>query len=468
MQDEALDAGPVEEIGAVLDDAAEPVGGLDEVEAEVELGDGAVQRQLLGSAGDRTGAGGGERRGAELEDDLEQGVAGGVPLGLQPLDEHLERDVLVVVGPERHRSHPAEQLAEGGPAAGVDPQHQRVHEEADQALDLRPRPVRHRATHDDVVLAAVPVQHGDEAGEQRHEQRRALPLGQASQRRDHDGRDVERHVVAVVAELRGPGPVGGELQDGEIGELLAPVVDLAVQLGPGERLALPVGEVAVLERQRRQRAGPAGGERGVDDGELGREDRRRPAVAHDVVDGEQQRPVGRTDPDELGPQQRTGLQVEGGAGERGGPPLDLGPAGRFGQPAHVDDVEGDVQRRSDRAGRDDRRSRGTSCGAPRGGPRSRRGCARAWRGRSAPGVGPRSSRCRRGCRARAGGGTTAVAGRRRAPRSPSTAGRRWRRTGDGARGAWRRTGDGARGAWRRTGDGARGHGAVVECVSHRR
>ena len=48
------------------------------------------------------------------EDDLEQRVAAQVALGLELLDQLLERQVLVGEGAERRLAHPRQQLAERG------------------------------------------------------------------------------------------------------------------------------------------------------------------------------------------------------------------------------------------------------------------------------------------------------------------------------------------------------------------
>ena len=67
------------------------------------------------------------------------GDAAEVALGLQLLDQLLERQVLVGVGAERASRAPgASSSPEGRVARQVGAQHQRVDEEADQPLDLRP------------------------------------------------------------------------------------------------------------------------------------------------------------------------------------------------------------------------------------------------------------------------------------------------------------------------------------------
>ena len=55
----------------------------------------------------------------------------------QLLHQPLEGDVLVLEGAQRRLAHPPQHLAEGRVAGQVRPQHQRVHEEADQPLHSR-------------------------------------------------------------------------------------------------------------------------------------------------------------------------------------------------------------------------------------------------------------------------------------------------------------------------------------------
>src|SRR6266498_3179893 len=78
-------------------------------------------------------------------------------------------------GPERHFSLPLDQLSETRIPSEVGPHHQRVDEEADQPLNLSPRPVRDRRPDADVLLPAVPHQERLEGRHQRHEHRRPFP-----------------------------------------------------------------------------------------------------------------------------------------------------------------------------------------------------------------------------------------------------------------------------------------------------
>src|SRR6185295_9832549 len=75
-------------------------------------------------------------------------------------------------------------------------------------------------------------------------------------------------------------------------EPLPPPGELAVELGAGEELALPEGEVRVLPGELREGRGAAGGEGTVEGRELPDQDPGRPGVGDDVVEGEERRVLG--------------------------------------------------------------------------------------------------------------------------------------------------------------------------------
>ena len=67
------------------------------------------------------------------------------------LDDPLERHVLVRVRGKAHVPGPGHEIAEARVAGGVDPQHERVDEEADQVLQRIVGATRHRGTQHDVL-----------------------------------------------------------------------------------------------------------------------------------------------------------------------------------------------------------------------------------------------------------------------------------------------------------------------------
>ena len=90
------------------------------------------------------------------EDDLEQRRLAGSPDGLQLLHELLEREVLVRVALEGDLSDAPEKLTEARIAGKIAPEHERVDEEADQALGLHLGPPGDRRADGDVFLPGVP------------------------------------------------------------------------------------------------------------------------------------------------------------------------------------------------------------------------------------------------------------------------------------------------------------------------
>ncbi len=117
----------------------------------------------------------------EQQHHLEERVETERALGLQGLNQPLERQLLVSVGAQRGLPHLRQELGESQLARGPGAQHQHVDEQADQRLGLDPVAPRDRRADAHVSLAGVAVEQALEAGEQGHEQRRALGAGEAPQ-----------------------------------------------------------------------------------------------------------------------------------------------------------------------------------------------------------------------------------------------------------------------------------------------
>ena len=65
---------------------------------------------------------------------------------VEPLHQHLEGHVLVLVGGQAARSHLVEQLGDGGIPGQIDPQHQRVDEKTHQLSQAPGRGARRSGT----------------------------------------------------------------------------------------------------------------------------------------------------------------------------------------------------------------------------------------------------------------------------------------------------------------------------------
>ena len=185
--DPAVDRGALEQVAGVVQGAGDRAAALLERQREVEASGVETARDVLaGRPQHRTVLDGDVplRRVLQREQGLEQRAVAQAPLRPQRFDHLGERQVLVGVGGERRVPHPPEDL--GDARVVVEPRAERegVDEQADQRLELGARPVGHRHADDHVVLAAEPRQQDRPAGEERHEQRRAVgapePLSSAA------------------------------------------------------------------------------------------------------------------------------------------------------------------------------------------------------------------------------------------------------------------------------------------------
>ncbi len=251
------------------------------------------------------------RRVLQDEHHLEQRAAVQVPLGLELLHQLLERHVLVGVGPQRHLARLRHELPEGGVATEPRPQHERVDEEADEALRLRPGAIGDGRAHAHVVLPRVARQHRLEGREQHHEGRRAFAVRQRLRGLPQLARPQEAAALAGERLHRGAWLVRGQLQHGRGAlELVLPVRELGVEHLILQPLALPHRVVRVLERQLGQRRRQAPRARFVQRSRLAHEDVHRPAVGHDVVHHQHQHVLLLRQLEQRRPQQRPVLQAE--------------------------------------------------------------------------------------------------------------------------------------------------------------
>ncbi len=238
-----------EEVGAVLDAATQAPCCLLEGEGDVEpcCSRLAAQRaeretldlQLL------------VRLVLEHQLDLEERREAETALGVDGLDQLLERQILVRIGAQRVRLHALQQLTEGWVAAQSRPQGELVDEEADEAFGLRAVAVGDVGADDEVLLSRVAGQDDLESGDQRHEERGALLAAHCVERVDQLTREHPFDPCALEALHQRTRKVRGELQlQRRSGQIRAPPVELGVERLALEPLALPDGEVGVLDGQR--------------------------------------------------------------------------------------------------------------------------------------------------------------------------------------------------------------------------
>ncbi|CAM5486436.1 hypothetical protein SGRIM128S_07472 [Streptomyces griseomycini] len=273
----------------------------------------------------------------ERQRDLEERVPGEGTLGGQLLHQPLERHVLVGVRGQVGLPDAGDQLGEGRVAGGVGAQHERVDEQSDHVGDGVVGAARDGRAHRDVGARAEPGEEGGQARLEHHEQAGAGLVGQSPQPGVQTGRDLQRHLVAVVGGGGGAGPVGGQVQLlRRAVERVAPVPQLAGQRAVGvavvaEDPALPEGVVGVLHGQRLPVGPPSVAAGRVGGGQVAADEGHRPAVAGDVVHEQDEHMLPRGAPrgvrlgEQVGPHRGFGADVEGPA-DRFGDPLVQFPA----------------------------------------------------------------------------------------------------------------------------------------------
>jgi hypothetical protein len=228
-------------------------------------------------------------------------------------------------------------------------QRQCIHEEPDQRLGLRPRPARHGEADQQVLGTGRAEEQRLEGGHQHHE-RRGSDTGerQAFGSRGEPLRQEHRDDRATGAADRRAWPVGGQRQElRRGGKLLAPPGELLGEHFTRQVLALPGGEVGVLDRQLGERRGPAGQERVVESAKLAHQHAHGPAVGGDVVRVEDRRVLLGSEPQQQEPQERPRREVERAPGLLGREARQLRLARGFGQAGEVDHRHRDRIRRSD-------------------------------------------------------------------------------------------------------------------------
>ncbi len=218
-----------EEVGRVQQPHVQAAGDLPHVEFEVE-----TDRVEFGIDGRRRQSRQRERRERRLarrvvqaERHLRDRVALQIALGLQRFDQALERQVLVVVGVERHGAHAPDELREGRIAREVDLHCERVHEATDGCAPLGVAAPGDGRGDDHALGARVATQQDAARREQQHEGSPRI-LALAAQPRGNWRRERELHPRAAMGRYGGPRPVGRQGQHAwRVGERMQPVIPVA-------------------------------------------------------------------------------------------------------------------------------------------------------------------------------------------------------------------------------------------------
>ncbi len=187
-------------------------------------------------------------------------------------------------------AHLGEQIGETQPRPRARPQHQGVHEHADQRIEYLLSTPRDRGRHTHIIGRAQPAQQHRQAGMQHHERRHIPVLGDPNDPIAQRRGDLELDPSAPMGGDPRPRPVQRQFQHiGRTGQLILPVLQLAADdglrvLGRPKDLVLPDREVGHLYVQRRQTRRLAGGPRRVRGHHVGDQRLHRLTIGRNMVD----------------------------------------------------------------------------------------------------------------------------------------------------------------------------------------
>src|SRR5262245_37082384 len=153
------------------------------------------------------------------------------------------------IGSQAYSSHSLQQLAEAISGFHLYSQDQLIDEEPDQALDLRPIPVRDVGPEHYLFLPAVAAQQDIEAAQQSHKQGHALAPTEISQLLPQLSLDHKTPARSPVAPRCRSRMVSRQLQRLQPLQLLSPVADLMIERLALQPLSLPYREIRILDRQ---------------------------------------------------------------------------------------------------------------------------------------------------------------------------------------------------------------------------
>ena len=167
LRDHPNDPIAVEQVGVVLQPSLQAIVRARHEQREVELREPVAEVDRLDHEIRKGGPVAGEA--LQREHHLKERAPAQVPLRLKDFDQLLERQILMGLRPKGDFPHTPQELAEARVARYIGAQNQRIDEEPDQTLELRPGAIRHRGTHGDVGLLRGAVQQQLERGQKGHE-----------------------------------------------------------------------------------------------------------------------------------------------------------------------------------------------------------------------------------------------------------------------------------------------------------
>ncbi|SHW57956.1 Uncharacterised protein [Mycobacteroides abscessus subsp. abscessus] len=345
--DQCLDGRGIEDVGAIFDGARDAGGcavlgpALAERERQIHsrgLGidrDGRHRQVAERQSGSAMPLLSGEV--LPRQQHLHQRVVRQATGGVEPLDQYLERHVLVLVGREAALLHLGQQVGERGVTGQVDTQDQRVDEEAHQVVERRVGAARDREAHGHIGTRAERGQQHGQGGLHHHESGGVVFPCHLRDLLLQFGRPVDGDGRAVLIRHQRVGAIGRQLQPfGQPRQGVLPIVELCrdravavVQIA--ELRALPQRVVDVLHRQLGPLRFQAGAPACVGDAQVTRQRRDGPAVGRDVMHRGHQDVLVVGNPEQAGSQRNVGGDVEGvpRRAVHGGVQPVRGPAGRI-------------------------------------------------------------------------------------------------------------------------------------------
>ena len=211
---------------------------------------------------------------------------------VEHVDEPLERHVGIGERVQVGFACAGEEFGERLGGVDVGTQHQGVDEHADQVVQRLLTTAGDRGAHSDVGGARQTREQHRQGGVHHHEQGDAVGAGHGGELFVGVGVDLESDARAAEALLLWARAVAGQVElVGQAVESALPVVELTrghrgrVGLG-AEQIVLPLGVVAVLDRQRQPGRGLARGTGQVGGGDVAGQRAERETVGRDVVDDE--------------------------------------------------------------------------------------------------------------------------------------------------------------------------------------
>src|SRR3954464_15229190 len=131
--------------------------------------------------------------------------------GVEPLDQHLERHILMFVGSEAALTYLLEQLGKSGITGQLNTQHQSVDERTHQLIERGIASSGDRESHRHIGTGADGGQQYGQGGLDDHETGRVVLASNLSNTLLKVRRPVDRQPGAALIGYRRIGPIGGKL-----------------------------------------------------------------------------------------------------------------------------------------------------------------------------------------------------------------------------------------------------------------